>query len=92
MMIHDATIPSMTVSTDTLGTWLDSVGPREAFESISALLPDATVMVVDADRNVVHWSEGAEKTLGFSADEVLGNHCLKAHSSDCTSALKILTI
>ena len=34
---------------------------------------------VDADRNVVLWSEGAERLLGFSAEEAVGSHCLKSH-------------
>jgi len=55
---------------------LDRVGPHDAFETLAALLPDAAVFVVDAERNVVLWSRGAERVLGFPASEVEGRMCL----------------
>ena len=71
-------------STDRVDDWLATVGPGDAFAALSGLMPEAVVMVVDADRNVVLWSDGAERLLGFSADEAIGNHCLKSHRcSEC---------
>jgi transcriptional regulator with PAS, ATPase and Fis domain len=59
-----------------LDALLGRVGPRDAFEALASLLPDAAVFVVDADRNVVLWSSGAERVLGFPASEVEGRMCL----------------
>jgi transcriptional regulator with PAS, ATPase and Fis domain len=67
-----------TESASTLETFLAQIGPGEAFAALSGLLPDAAVFVVDADRNVLHWSAGAEKVLGFSADEAVGRLCLSS--------------
>ena len=55
---------------------LDRVGPQTAFELLVSLLPDAAVFVVDRDRNVVLWSDGAERVLGFKREEVEGRICL----------------
>jgi two-component system, NtrC family, response regulator AtoC len=57
---------------------LDKFGPRVAFETLTSLLPDIAVFVVDGDRNIVLWSDGAEQVLGFSRKEALGRLCLGA--------------
>ncbi|HEB88007.1 MAG TPA: PAS domain-containing protein [Deltaproteobacteria bacterium] len=52
---------------------------------MAELLPEAAVFVVDGERNVVHWSGGAERLLGYSRDEAVGRLCLasiRCHS--CT--------
>ncbi len=59
-----------------LGGWLQGVGPEAAFRILTQLLPDAVIFVVNADRDLLLWSSGAEKYLGFTADQVLGRHCL----------------
>jgi two-component system response regulator AtoC len=59
-----------------LETWLGTVGPGEALEALAELMPKAAIFAVDAQRDVVLWSGGAEALLGFSRDEVLGRHCL----------------
>ncbi len=41
--------------------------------------PDAAVFATDARQHVVHWSPGAERLLGWSAEEALGEHCLKTN-------------
>jgi transcriptional regulator with PAS, ATPase and Fis domain len=67
-----------------LGVFLAEVGPAQAFEVLSGLLPDAAIFVVDAERNVLHWSTGAEKVLGFTAAEALGRLCLSSiRCSNC---------
>lgn len=63
---------------DALETLLDTVGPEEAFRCLAELLPDAAVFAVDGERNVVHWSDGAQKLLGFTRDEALGRLCLSS--------------
>ena len=67
-----------TSETGGLSRWLGTVGPTEAFEALSKLMPEAAVFVVDAERNVLLWSDGAERLLGFSAAEAVGDHCLKS--------------
>jgi transcriptional regulator with PAS, ATPase and Fis domain len=59
-----------------LDEFLGTIGPEEAFRTLSDLLPEAAVFVVDAERNVVLWSDGAQKLLGFTREEALGRLCL----------------
>ncbi len=66
-------------ASNALTEWLGGVGSGEAFRSLSTLVPDAAVMVVDSQRNVVLWSDGAERMLGFAAADAIGSHCLKSH-------------
>ena len=67
-----------TDETRSLSRWLANIGPAEAFETLSRLMPEAAVFAVDADRNVLLWSDGAERLLGFRAEEAVGGHCLKS--------------
>ena len=69
-----------------LQSWLDRVGGPEAFTALADLWPDAAVFAVDADRNVVSWSKGAERLLGFAAGDLLGQHCLKG--SRCAACMQ----
>jgi len=59
-----------------LTAFLDAIGPVVAFEALAELVPDAAVFAVDADRNVLLWSAGAERLLGYPRDEVIGRLCL----------------
>ena len=58
-------------------TELDRIGPDEAFRTLADLFPDAAVFAVDGERNIVHWSDGAQRLLtqaalvGVSFDEVV---------------------
>ena len=61
-----------------LDRFLAGIGAAEAFETLAALLPDAAVFAVDAERTLVHWSPGAERLLGDGADQVVGRMCLQA--------------
>jgi transcriptional regulator with PAS, ATPase and Fis domain len=63
---------------DALNAVLATIGPEDAFRCLSELLPDAAVFVVDSERNVVHWSDGAQKLLGFTREEALGRLCLSS--------------
>lgn len=56
--------------------WLEAVGAAAAFRGLVDAVPDAAVFVVDAQRDVLLWSPGAERLLGYRAEEVLGRHCL----------------
>jgi PAS domain S-box-containing protein len=68
-----------------LDGFVAAVGFTEAFEALSGLVRDAAVFVVDHERNVLHWSDGAERLLGFTREEVVGRHCLS--SNRCTECM-----
>src|SRR5687768_14578773 len=65
-----------------LQRWLRQVGAPEALGMLADLLGDAAVFAVDRERNIVLWSEAAERLLGFRAAEVVGRHCLKGIRCD----------
>ena len=73
-----------------LTRWLAGVGAADAFAALADAVPDAAVFAVDADRNVVAWSRGAERMLGFAPADVLGKHCLHANRCvQCTTGCGI---
>lgn len=57
---------------------LERIGPGEAFRTLAELFPDAAVFAVDHERNIVHWSDGAQKLLGFTREEAMGRLCLSS--------------
>jgi two-component system response regulator AtoC len=61
-----------------LDSLLETIGPEVAFRCLAELFPDAAVFAVDAERNVVHWSDGAQKLLGFTREEAIGRLCLSS--------------
>jgi len=65
-----------------LDDWLQHNGSAETVAWLADLLPDVGVYLVDAERNVILWSRGAEKLLGFGAGEVVGHPCLKSERLD----------
>ena len=65
--------------------WVQQIGADALLSAISELHPETIVFAVDAQRNVVFWSEGAERLLGFTAAEIVGQHCLKA--SRCAACM-----
>jgi transcriptional regulator with PAS, ATPase and Fis domain len=74
----------MTSPDHLLNRWLRSIGSPRAIATMAELVeelvgPTAAVFAVDRDQNVVFWSEGAHAMLGFSAEEMIGQHCLKAN-------------
>ena len=62
-----------------LNRWLRLVGPSSALSTLGDLVDQAAVFVVNGEREILFWSQGAEALLGFGRDEVLGQHCLKAN-------------
>ena len=58
--------------------WLDAIGGPTVLEALADCQKGA-VFAVDRERNVLFWSAGAEELLGFTREEVLGEHCLKAN-------------
>jgi transcriptional regulator with PAS, ATPase and Fis domain len=63
---------------DSLASLLATIGHEEAFRCLAELLPDAAVFAVDHERIVVHWSDGAQKLLGFTREEAVGRLCLSS--------------
>jgi len=61
-----------------LDSLLETIGPEAAFRCLAELFPDAAVFAVDAERNIVHWSDGAQKLLGFTREEAIGRLCLSS--------------
>ncbi len=58
---------------------IDVIERLQADRALLTGLLDAVgdaLFVVDRERNIVYWNRQAEKLTGFSADEVLGRHCL----------------
>ncbi len=76
----------MATETTGLTAWLWEHGADHAFSTLAELMPDAGVFAVDENRRIIYWSPGAEKLLGFKAEEVLGDYCLK--SSRCEQCMK----
>ena len=54
-----------------------------AFDEI---LNDDAFFITDAEQKIVFWSKGAEALLGFTAEESVGEHCLKSHR--CSQCLE----
>lgn len=50
-----------------------------ALQMMANCFPNEAVFAVDKNRRIVLWNEGAEKLLGFRADEVVGQSCLQAN-------------
>jgi PAS domain S-box-containing protein len=64
---------------------LESVGAPDVMAALGDLV-DAAVFVVDGNRNIVFWSKGAERLLGYRSEDVVGEYCLKANR--CVSCMK----
>lgn len=62
-----------------LDHWLETVGGTSALTTLAGLIEGAAVFIVDRERTIRHWNAAAERLLGFQAQEVLGQHCLKAN-------------
>ncbi len=58
-----------------LEAWLRRVGVADAFVALAELLPGAAVVLADAERRILYWSPAAERLLGLSAEQVLGERC-----------------
>jgi transcriptional regulator with PAS, ATPase and Fis domain len=57
-----------------LNRWLSVVGPDKALSTLAELMGGA-VFVVNAKGEILLWSRGAERLLGFSGDQVLEQPC-----------------
>jgi two-component system, NtrC family, response regulator AtoC len=58
--------------------WLRKQG-QELISAIGELIVDAAMFIVDGDQKIIYWSPQAEQLLGWTADEVLGEFCLKSN-------------
>lgn len=58
-----------------LEDWVKQVGTVEAMISLLELFSDLALFIVDSQRQILAWNKGAERLLGYSKKEVLGEHC-----------------
>ena len=65
--------------TSELVSWARRVGIDELVDGFARLVPDAAFFVVDGERRILFWSDGAQDLLGWQRDDVVGEHCLKAN-------------
>ncbi len=59
---------------------------RLLVDALSLAHPGSGIFVVDAQRRVLLWSKGAERLLGLSEQEVLGESCL--HGNRCVNCMR----
>lgn len=57
-----------------LNRWLSAVGPDRALSTLAELIESA-IVALDAEGQILLWSRGAERLLGFSSEQVLGKLC-----------------
>jgi len=62
-----------------LAHWMEEVGGAAAVRALAGLIEGAAVFIVDRERTICHWNAAAERLLGFRAQDVIGQHCLKAN-------------
>ncbi len=43
---------------------------------------DYAILMLDPDGNIVNWNEGAERMKGYRAEEIIGQHFSRFHSSE----------
>ena len=55
--------------------WTRAVGSCDAFLALAGLLQDQAVIVLDAGRRVLVWAGEAERLLGWTREEILGQPC-----------------
>lgn len=58
-----------------LSHWLSQIGPNLVLESLTDLLDGGALYGVDGQGMVQFWSRGAERLLGFSHEQILGQPC-----------------
>lgn len=72
-------------ASEKLESWIDEVGITKVLAGWAELCVDSAAFVVDSDHRVLLWNAKAEELLGFSAQEVVGQHCL--HSNRCENCM-----
>ena len=58
-------------TSEALVQWARQIGDMEILKCLTDLFADVAIFVVDADRRILFWSQGAENVLGFSARMLL---------------------
>jgi len=59
-----------------LSAWVDRLGAPAVIRAFGEVLGTEAFFVVDGERRILHWSEGAQALLGFTAAQTEGEHCL----------------
>ena len=69
--------------------WLRTFG-LESIQHMTNTFSDAVVFIVDNTQTILFWSKGAEQLLGFTAEEMTGQHCLNGiKCQDCINTCSI---
>jgi len=69
--------------------WLRTFG-LESIQHMTNTFSDAVVFIVDNTQTILFWSKGAEQLLGFTAEEMTGQHCLNGIKyQDCINTCTI---
>src|SRR5436309_3252259 len=53
----------------------DAAWEGEMFRLLAENVKDYAIFVVDPHRHILSWSKGAERLLGFSEEEIIGQQC-----------------
>lgn len=60
--------------------WLQTVDSLEVIYNMSELCNRQAIFIVNEKRQIILWSSGAEKLLGFSKEDVLGKPCDESYA------------
>lgn len=66
-------------SVNPLRAWSDSIGIDRLVHTWANLVTDAAAFVIDGQHRILAWNPRAEAMLGFTHQEVVGQHCLQAN-------------
>jgi len=57
-------------------------GSEEQFRLLVEGIRDYAIVMLDPSGRVMSWNAGAERMIGYRADEIVGQHCSKFYSPD----------
>ncbi len=61
---------------------------EQRFHEMVRRVKDYAIVMLDTNGSVVHWNEGAERIIGYSSDEILGNPHTHFYTEDDLAAGK----
>jgi transcriptional regulator with PAS, ATPase and Fis domain len=65
----------MTRALPSLDGWLGQIGPSAAIEALTDMFDCGVVYAIDGAGQILFWSRGAERLLGFEGSAVIGRDC-----------------
>ncbi len=72
----------MNLPSNSFNHWLNHLGSDQVINALTNLIDTAAVLAVDVNGNILYWSNGAEKLLGWLSKEVLGKSYTEILISD----------